>query len=59
MKNKNITTWTDLKDDVYGKKGTPRRDKLDREFKSLKIGFQLTRSKRKKEIDPRPIRVYH
>lgn len=50
MKNKNITTWTDLKDDVYGKKGTPRRDKLDREFKSLKIGFQLREAREKRKL---------
>jgi DNA-binding XRE family transcriptional regulator len=50
MKNKNITTWTDLKDDVYGKKGTDRRDKLEREVKSLKIGLQLRQAREKKKL---------
>ena len=50
MKNENVTTWTDLKDDVYGKKGTPRRDKLDREFKSFKIGLQLREAREKKQM---------
>ena len=50
MKNENITTWTDLKDEVYGKKGSPRRDKLDREFKSFKIGLQLREAREKKKM---------
>src|SRR3989339_2087358 len=50
MKNENITTWTDLKDEVYGKKGSPRRDKLDREFKSFKIGLQLREAREKKQM---------
>jgi DNA-binding XRE family transcriptional regulator len=50
MENENITTWTDLKDEVYGKKGTPRRDNLDREFKSFKIGLQLREAREKKQM---------
>jgi DNA-binding XRE family transcriptional regulator len=50
MESKNITTWTDLKDEVYGKKGTIRRDRLDREFKSLKIGLQLREAREKKKM---------
>ena len=50
MKNENITTWTDLKDEVYGKAGSPRRDKLDREFKSFKIGLQLREAREKKQM---------
>jgi DNA-binding XRE family transcriptional regulator len=50
MKNDNITTWTDLKDDVYGKKGSPRRDKLGRELKSFKIGIQLREAREKKHL---------
>jgi hypothetical protein len=26
------TSWKDIKDKVYGKKGTPRRDELEREL---------------------------
>ena len=50
MENKNITTWTDIKDEVYGKKGTPRRDKLDREFRSLRIGLMLREAREKKQL---------
>jgi DNA-binding XRE family transcriptional regulator len=50
MKNSNITTWTELKDQIYGKKGTPRRDQLDREFKSLKIGLMLREAREKKKL---------
>jgi DNA-binding XRE family transcriptional regulator len=50
MKNSNITTWTELKDQIYGEKGTLRRDKLDREFKSLKIGLMLREAREKKKL---------
>jgi len=50
MKNSNITTWTEMKDQIYGKKGTPRRDQLDREFKSLKIGLMLREAREKKKL---------
>ena len=50
MKNKNITTWTAIKDEVYGKKSTPRRDKLDREFQSLRVGLMLRQAREKKNL---------
>ncbi len=50
MENKNIKTWTELKDEVYGKKGNPRRDKLDRDFKSLKLGLMLREAREKKQL---------
>ncbi|WP_223270761.1 hypothetical protein [Subsaximicrobium wynnwilliamsii] len=30
-------SWKEIKDSVYGKKGTDRRDALDSDFESLKI----------------------
>jgi len=36
--NKDITTWSQIKDQVYGEKGTERRDNLERESESFKIG---------------------
>lgn len=48
--NKNITTWTDLKDDVYGKKGTPRRENLEREFETFKIGYLIRQAREAKHI---------
>ena len=50
MKNKNISTWTEIKDEVYGKEGTPRRDQLDREFKSLKVGLMLREARERKKL---------
>jgi DNA-binding XRE family transcriptional regulator len=50
MENKNTTTWTEIKDEVYGKKGTARRDKLDRDFKSLKLGLMLREAREKKQL---------
>lgn len=51
MKKKvDTTTWADLKDQVYGEKGTPRRDQLDREFKSFKIGLMLREARELKKM---------
>lgn len=50
MKNENITSWSDVKDEVYGKKGSFRRDRLDRDFKSLKIGFMLREARVEKKL---------
>jgi len=50
MKSENTTTWTDLKDQVYGEKGTSRRDRLDREFKSFKIGLMLREAREQKKM---------
>jgi len=33
----NIKTWKEIKDEVYGKKGTKRRDELARDFETFKI----------------------
>lgn len=51
MKKKvDTTTWADLKDQVYGEKGTARRDQLDREFKSFKIGLMLREARELKKM---------
>ena len=34
-------SWKEIKDNVYGKKGTKRRDSLERDFESFKIGLLL------------------
>jgi DNA-binding XRE family transcriptional regulator len=46
----NTKSWKDIKDDVYGKKGTTRRDELDREFESLKIGLLLRKAREGKNL---------
>jgi len=46
----NTKTWSEVKDNVYGKKGTKRRDDLDREFASFKIGLLLRKAREEKEL---------
>ena len=46
----NTTSWTTIKDSVYGKKGTTRRDELDRDFESFKIGLLLREAREKKDL---------
>ncbi len=51
MKNdKNITSWKDVKDQVYGAKGTERRDELERDFESFKIGLLLRKAREEKNL---------
>jgi ribosome-binding protein aMBF1 (putative translation factor) len=45
-----IKSWTQLKDEVYGKKGTSRRDALDREVESLKIGLLIRQARESKNM---------
>lgn len=46
----NTKSWTDIKDSVYGKKGTERRDNLEREIESFKIGLLLKKAREEKNI---------
>jgi DNA-binding XRE family transcriptional regulator len=46
----NTRSWKEVKDDVYGKKGTKRRDDLDREFESFKIGLLLKKAREEKHL---------
>ena len=41
-------SWKEIKDEVYGKKGTARRDQLDREFESFEIGLLLKKAREDK-----------
>ena len=43
-------TWTDIKDSVYGEKGIERRDELERDFESFKIGLLLKRAREEKKL---------
>ena len=43
-------SWKDIKDDVYGKKGTERRDELEREFESFKVGLLLRKAREEKNL---------
>ena len=42
--------WKDIKDDVYGEKGTTRRDELERDFESFKIGLLLKKAREGKQL---------
>jgi len=43
--NKDISTWTEIKDRVYSEKGTDRRDNLERDAESFKIGLLLKKAR--------------
>jgi DNA-binding XRE family transcriptional regulator len=49
-KNKDITTWSQIKDQVYGEKGTERRDNLERESESFKIGLLLKKARESRHM---------
>ncbi len=50
MKEVDTTSWSELKDQVYGEKGTSRRDRLDRELKSFKVGLMLREAREQKHM---------
>jgi DNA-binding XRE family transcriptional regulator len=43
-------SWKDIKDNVYGNKGTERRDELERDFESFKIGLLLRNAREEKNL---------
>jgi len=43
-------SWKEIKDNVYGIKGTERRDELDRDFESFKIGLLLRKAREDKNL---------
>ncbi len=43
-------SWKEIKDTVYGTKGTERRDTLDREFESFKVGLLLKKAREEKQM---------
>ena len=42
--------WKTIKNEVYGDKGTSRRDELDRDFESFKIGLLLRKAREEKNL---------
>jgi DNA-binding XRE family transcriptional regulator len=44
------TSWKDIKDEIYGEKGTKRRDELERDFESFKIGLLLKQAREEKSL---------
>lgn len=45
-----IRAWREIKDDVYGKRGTARRDELERQFESFKIGLLLKQARQERRL---------
>jgi len=43
-------SWKEIKNTVYGKKGTERRDELERDFESFKIGLLLRKARKEKNL---------
>lgn len=43
-------SWKEIKDSVYGKPGTERRDELDRDFESIKIGLLIRKAREEKNL---------
>jgi len=43
-------SWDNIKDKIYGKKGTERRDKLEREVEPFKIGLLLRKAREEKQL---------
>lgn len=43
-------SWKDIKDNVYGEKGTSRRDELEREFESFKVGLLIKKAREEKHL---------
>jgi len=48
--NMETTNWEQIKNSVYGKKGTKRRDELDRDFEGFKIGLLLRDAREQKHL---------
>ena len=46
----NTRSWKEIKDEVYGENGTSRRDELEREFESFKIGLLLKKAREEKHL---------
>ncbi len=50
QKNMETKSWKDIKDDIYGEKGSQRRDELEREFEGFKIGLLLRKAREEKHL---------
>jgi len=46
----NIKSWSTIKDEIYGKKGTERRDTLEREVEAIKIGLIIREARLSKNM---------
>lgn len=49
-KKNNLTSLDELKDELYGKLGTPARDEYQRGFEEFKLGFMIQEARKKKGL---------
>ena len=45
-----ISSWSEIKDRVYGKSGTDRRDHLEREAESFRIGLLVKKARESRNM---------
>jgi ribosome-binding protein aMBF1 (putative translation factor) len=48
--NSNIKSWSTIKDEIYGKKGTDRRDGLERVVEAIRIGLLIREARLSKHM---------
>ena len=48
--NKELSSWAEITDRVYGEKGTERRDSLEREAEAFKIGLLLKKARESRKL---------
>ncbi|MFO8022766.1 MAG: helix-turn-helix transcriptional regulator [Perlabentimonas sp.] len=48
--NQELSSWSEIKDRVYGTKGTERRDALERETEAFKIGLLLKKARETRKL---------
>lgn len=49
-KSKNLTSLDELKDELYGKPGTPSREEYERGFQEFKMGIMIQEARKKKGL---------
>ena len=49
-KNSNLTSLDELKDELYGKRGTPKREDYERGFEEFKLGYLIQEARKKKGL---------
>ena len=43
-------SWKQIKDKVYGRKGTKRRDALERDVEGFRIGLRLKKAREEQQL---------
>lgn len=50
IKDTNVKSWSTIKDNIYGTKGTERRDTLEREMEAFKVGLLLKKARESRNL---------